>query len=67
MNDDLMNGPQVARYLGCSTHLLKKWRSVASGPPWLKIGRMVRYRKSEVDEWLAQAAIKRGLKPESAS
>ncbi len=29
-----------------------KWRAKAKGPPFIKLGRLVRYRRSDVDPWL---------------
>lgn len=29
-----------------------KWRAKAKGPPFIKVGRLVRYRRSDVDAWL---------------
>jgi predicted DNA-binding transcriptional regulator AlpA len=48
-----MTTAQCARYRNCSESTLNKERVAGTGPPFLKIrGRMVRYDRRVVDEWL---------------
>jgi predicted DNA-binding transcriptional regulator AlpA len=42
----------LARYTGLSPSYFEKGRVYGYGPPYYKAGGAVRYRKSEVDEWL---------------
>ena len=44
---------ELAERLGLSTSLLAKLRVTGEGPPFLKIGKSVRYDPVAVDEWLA--------------
>ena len=30
---------------------LRTWRTLGKGPPWHKLGRLVRYQRDEVDAW----------------
>src|ERR1022692_5049716 len=46
----------VAELLGVSVALLRKWRLFRNGPPYHKVGRLVRYSSKEVLEWLHFAA-----------
>lgn len=47
-------GPEdVAAYLGVPVKTLYQWRHRRIGPNVLKIGRHLRYRWPEVEEWLA--------------
>ncbi|WP_447975510.1 helix-turn-helix transcriptional regulator [Nitrospira sp. Kam-Ns4a] len=49
-----MTEEQVANMLQVSRRTLQAWRIRGGGPPFAKIGaRMVRYRESDVAEWLA--------------
>ena len=48
-----MTGAELADLLCISTKTLANWRCQGKGPPFLKFGRSVRYRKSSVDTWLA--------------
>ena len=45
---DLLNEQQAAEYLNCSVALLRKWRVFGGGPPYSKIGRLVRYREADL-------------------
>lgn len=37
---------------GISRITLQSWRSRGEGPPYLKIGRLVRYRRQALTDWL---------------
>ena len=52
-NSELLNAEQAAQYLGVAKQTLHNWRS--SGRyrlPCLRVGRLVRYRRSDLDAWL---------------
>lgn len=34
-----------------------KWRAKAKGPPFIKVGRLVRYRRSDVEAWLRSCTV----------
>lgn len=44
---------QLAKHLGVSEWLLKKWRRVGEGPKWYRVPgtHLVRYEASAVDRW----------------
>jgi excisionase family DNA binding protein len=43
--------------LGISSVTATKWRAKAKGPPFIKVGRLVRYRRSDVDAWLRSNTV----------
>ena len=43
----------AAAYMMVTVRQLAYWRGAGSGPPFVKIGRCVRYRREAVDAWLA--------------
>lgn len=49
----LMHSREVAAYLKVSESTLSRWRSASSGPPFLRLGGIARYRLDAVDRWLA--------------
>jgi predicted DNA-binding transcriptional regulator AlpA len=49
---------QLAEYLSLSEALLNNLRAYGIGPVYMKIGRLVRYRIEDVDNWLAEQAEK---------
>lgn len=53
MNLELLSTAQAASYLGVTPHTLEVWRCVGRyGLPFIKIGRLVRYRKTDLDAFL---------------
>jgi excisionase family DNA binding protein len=50
----ILNPREAANYLGLSTSWLAKLRLTGDGPPFLKLGRQVRYRRADLDAWLNQ-------------
>ncbi|HAT2147263.1 helix-turn-helix domain-containing protein [Legionella pneumophila] len=55
----LFNQNTLAAILDCSTQLLERNRWAGEGVPYLKIGRKVLYRKSDVLSFLQQQKIYR--------
>ena len=45
--------------LGISPVTATKWRAGAMGPPFIKVGRLVRYRRADVDAWLESRTVGR--------
>ena len=48
---------EVATRLGVSRFTLRAWRLKGHGPKFLKMGRAVRYRPEDVDEYERQALV----------
>lgn len=42
----------AARVIGLDHRTLEQWRYQGKGPPYLKVGRQVRYIREELDAWL---------------
>lgn len=55
----LFNQQTVAAVLNCSTQLLERNRWAGTSLPYLKIGRKVLYRKSDVVDFLQQQKVYR--------
>lgn len=43
---------EAAHYLGLQKTTLEAWRCRGGGPRYVKLGRAVRYRLSDLDAWL---------------
>jgi hypothetical protein len=54
MSDDLETPEEVARRIKRPENWLAKKRLTGGGPKFLKIGGTVRYRRADVDAWLAK-------------
>lgn len=63
----LFNQNTLAAILDCSTQLLERNRWAGQGVPYLKIGRKVLYRKSDVLMFLQQQQVYRSTADESQS
>ncbi|MCP5246760.1 MAG: helix-turn-helix domain-containing protein [Burkholderiales bacterium] len=54
-NDTLLNSKQAAEYLSVGVDTLSVWRCVGRySIPFIKVGRLVRYRKSDLDAFLTR-------------
>ncbi|MDT8321815.1 MAG: helix-turn-helix domain-containing protein [Xanthomonadales bacterium] len=52
LNEDLLTADQVAQELDTTRRTVDRWHSRRIGPPRIKIGRKVYYRRDAVREWL---------------
>lgn len=52
--DQLLTPGEVSARLTIPEGTLSQWRHRSVGPPYLKIGKHVRYRESDCEAWLAQ-------------
>jgi excisionase family DNA binding protein len=59
MNDfkSPMTTVDAAAYTGVSRSTLEKLRVFGGGPRYLKLGRLVRYRQADLEEWLSVRAV----------
>jgi hypothetical protein len=74
---DLLTEGEAARELGRCARTLKRWRDLREGPPFIRVGRQILYRRDAVRAWLLSHeqnvqpirppdARRRGLKEEVA-
>ena len=56
MDERLWTEQETAEYLQVAVGTLRRWRAEGSGPPALRAGRTVRYRRADVDAWLQRHA-----------
>ncbi len=57
-NPERLSNAEAAEYLGLKAATLNKWRVYGAGPPFLKVGRLIRYRKSDLDAYLAGRLVR---------
>lgn len=53
--DECVDERVAARILNLSPLTLQKWRRVGKGPRWVAVGRLRKYRRSALEEYLADA------------
>jgi excisionase family DNA binding protein len=54
--DVLLNSEETAAYLRCSLPTLELWRRNGEGPRAIRVGRSVRYRLSDIREFVEGAS-----------
>ena len=50
--EKLLRTGDVANRLGVPAKTLEMWRYRGTGPPFVKLGRLVRYVESDLEEWV---------------
>ena len=48
----LMTEDETAVALSCTKAALRRWRRERRGPRWIKLGRLVRYRESDLEVFI---------------
>ncbi len=43
---------EAADYLGCSVAALRTWKRQGRGPKYFRLGKLLRYRRTDLDEWI---------------
>ena len=50
--DRLLDIDQLATYIGVPRQTIYRWRMEGKGPRASKLGRHLRYRRADIDEWI---------------
>ena len=50
--DRLLSAQEVAEYLGVPLATIYNWRHRSQGPPGLRVGRHLRYRRRDLEAWI---------------
>lgn len=51
-SDNLLSSEDVSVQFGISKATLASWRTKSFGPVFVRVGRAVRYRTSDIESWL---------------
>ena len=62
--DRLLTVEELADYLGVPIATLYAWRYRGEGPPGFRVGRHLRYRRNDVEQWISRKL--EDQKPESS-
>ncbi len=52
----ILNETEVAEMLRCTKAALRRWRREGRGPRFIRVGRLIRYRLADVEEFLESNA-----------
>lgn len=55
MAEGKLTTEEAALFVGLSPRTLEKRRGKGGGPKFLKLGHLVRYRVSDLEEWIARS------------
>jgi len=55
-----MSVEDLAAYLGRSRRTVLDWNSRGLGPKYIRLGRRIAYRPSDVEKWLRTREVARG-------
>jgi excisionase family DNA binding protein len=50
--DALLSETEVSDLFGISMRTLQAWRMKSGGPPFVRLGRVIRYRRQDLVKWL---------------
>lgn len=57
MDRELLDEREAARLLGMSLRTLQAWRLRREGPPFVKLGRSVRYSPAALKQFIAASTV----------
>jgi excisionase family DNA binding protein len=55
--DTLLTPDELAEVLGVPAETLKQWRYFGRGPAFVRVGRHVRYRRVDVNDWVTAQRV----------
>ena len=64
--DQLVDRDTAAKELAVKKSTLEAWAARGRGPKFIKVGKAVRYRLSDLDEWLASRTVDPGAATDAA-
>jgi hypothetical protein len=56
--DALLTEVDAGDLLKLSIRTLQAWRARAFGPTFVRVGRAIRYRRRDLDEWVRQSRVR---------
>ncbi|MBI4606434.1 MAG: helix-turn-helix domain-containing protein [Planctomycetes bacterium] len=57
--DRLLRELEVADLINMSVRTVRDWRLTGAGPPFVRVsGRCVRYRRADLDSWIAARVVR---------
>lgn len=54
----LLTPPEASELLAVSVNTLRHWRNHRTGPAYVKVGRTVRYRNEDLEQWIARQMVR---------
>lgn len=57
MNEELISATEAAKFLKVSPRTIERWRTQSSGPPYIRLGRRVWYRRQRLNEFILRREV----------
>jgi predicted DNA-binding transcriptional regulator AlpA len=57
LDEPLIPEQEIAAAIGVKPQTLSAWRNQGEGPRFVKVGKLVRYRTSDINRWLATRLV----------
>jgi hypothetical protein len=57
LDEEFLTPEGVARLIGKSTRTVNWWREDRQGPPYVRVGRTILYKKTSVLKWLSDREV----------
>jgi predicted DNA-binding transcriptional regulator AlpA len=58
IQEQYIDTPAAAQHLGgLAVPTLNTWRTLGKGPKFVRVGRLIRYRVSDLDAWLESRTV----------
>lgn len=57
-DDPLLTEVDAARVLSLSSRTLQAWRAKPFGPRFIRVGRAIRYRRQDIEEWVSEQTVR---------
>lgn len=54
MSEQLLTTEEVAEYLAVPVRTIYRWRAHGTAPVGYRVGKHIRFRREDVDQWLTQ-------------
>lgn len=59
--DELLSTAQAAAVLAMKPSTLAKWRVLDEGPPYVRVGKSIKYSRADLAEWLRGQRVLPGV------
>jgi predicted DNA-binding transcriptional regulator AlpA len=56
--EQLIDTPTAAAILNVKPDTLVYWRFLGEGPPFVRVGRLIRYRREDLSTWIQQRTVR---------
>ena len=55
--DVLLRERELSTVLGVDRRTLHRWRIAGFGPTWVRVGRLIRYPRADLERWIAERTV----------